>query len=123
MIDVLRSVGARVHIGVDPPGTVTVDARALDSHSPDPAAVEKLRVVFRSGSHPRATRSRRDAPPRRMRHRRPPGGSAPPRFRSARRRGPGHTVEGTVIAVATGPGGIALGVAEIDHEIQYDRRH
>ena len=46
MIDVLRSVGARVHIGVDGPDTVTVDARALDSHSPDPAAVEKLRASF-----------------------------------------------------------------------------
>ena len=90
MIDVLRSVGARVHIGVDGPDTVTVDARALDSHSPDPAAVEKLRASFFAAMVLIPADSWRRGPPRRMRHRRPPGGPAPPRFRSARRRGPRH---------------------------------
>jgi len=46
MIDVLRSVGAVVHLDARGPGTVLVDASELTSDAPDPDAVRKLRASF-----------------------------------------------------------------------------
>ena len=45
MIDVLRSVGAVVHLDARGPGTVLVD-EMLTSDAPDPDAVRKLRASF-----------------------------------------------------------------------------
>ena len=112
MIDVLRSVGARVHIGVDGPDTVTVDARALDSHSPDPAAVEKLRASFFAAG-PSARLGRVEMPL--------PGGCAigarPVDLHLHGFEALGAEVhvtpEGTVIAVATGPGGRLRGAGVV----------
>lgn len=46
MFDVLRSVGAVVHVGAAGPGTVVVDAGSLSNTSPDPVAVQALRASF-----------------------------------------------------------------------------
>ena len=113
MIDVLRSVGARVHIGVDGPDTVTVDARALDSHSPDPAAVEKLRASFFAAGPILARLGRVEMPL--------PGGCAigarPVDLHLHGFEALGAEVhvtpEGTVIAVATGPGGRLRGAGVV----------
>ena len=113
MIDVLRSVGARVHVGAEGPGTVTVDARALDSHSPDPAAVEKLRASFFAAGPILARLGRVEMPL--------PGGCAigarPVDLHLQGFEALGADVqvtpEGTVIATATGPGGRLRGAGVV----------